>query len=92
MRAALDELGIAYSYVDIHLDANARLRVRRINHGCESVPTLVFPDGSTLTEPSVPELQQRLACSLASARSFPSGKPHLLQPRTFAGHPRKDSL
>jgi mycoredoxin len=92
VRAALDELGVAYSYVDIHLVAYARLRVREINHGCESVPTLVFPDGSTLTEPSVPGLQQRLALLTASAGRCPSGKPHLIQPRTFAGHQCKDSL
>jgi hypothetical protein len=88
----LDQAHIEYDYVNIYADPMAAQRLREINRGCESVPTLVFPDGSTLTEPSVPELQQRLACSLASARRFPSGKPHLLQPRTFAGHPRKDSL
>ena len=31
-----------------------------INHGNASVPTLVFPDGSTLTEPSDQALRQKL--------------------------------
>ncbi len=49
-----------YEYINIHRDEAARARVRAINHGNESVPTLVFPDGSTLTEPSSGQLQARL--------------------------------
>ena len=41
-----------YDYVDIREDEAGRLRVKEINDGNESVPTLVFGDGSTLTEPS----------------------------------------
>lgn len=52
VRAALNQSGAAYEYVDISRDVTARERVRMINAGYESVPTLVFPDGSTLTEPS----------------------------------------
>jgi hypothetical protein len=74
VRAALDELGGAYSYVDIHQDAYARLRVREINHGYESLPTPVLPDGSTLTEPSVPGLQQRLALLTCKRRPLSKRK------------------
>jgi len=56
----LDQAGIEYEYVDIRQDAYARERVQSINHGYESVPTLVFPDGSTLTEPSSRELRAKL--------------------------------
>lgn len=56
----LDRSGAAYEYVDIHADVEAREHVRTINQGYESVPTLVFPDGGTLTEPSGRELRQRL--------------------------------
>jgi len=56
VRAALNQSGAAYEYVDISRDIAARERVRAINAGNESVPTLVFPDGSTLTEPSSREL------------------------------------
>ena len=48
----LESSGAAYEYIDILQDDDARARVRAINHGYESVPTVVFPDGSTLTEPS----------------------------------------
>jgi mycoredoxin len=49
-----------YEYINIHQDPDARERVRVINRGNESVPTLVFPDGSTLTEPSVGQLKAKL--------------------------------
>jgi mycoredoxin len=60
VRSALDQAGIAYEYINIRQDEAGRARVREINAGCESVPTLVFPDGSTLTEPSPHALQQKL--------------------------------
>ncbi len=49
-----------YAYIDIRRDAQARDRVREINNGYESVPTLVFPDGSTLTEPPAGQLRRKL--------------------------------
>ncbi|MFN2148720.1 MAG: glutaredoxin domain-containing protein [Anaerolineales bacterium] len=60
MRSALDRVGVRYAYVDIRQDEAGRARVREINAGCESVPTLVFPDGSTLTEPSPHALNLKL--------------------------------
>lgn len=49
-----------FAYVDISKDDEAREIVRTINNGNESVPTLVFPDKTTLTEPSRTELQAKL--------------------------------
>jgi hypothetical protein len=51
---------VVYDYVDIRKDNIGRLRVKEINAGYESVPTLVFADGSTLTEPSREMLRGRL--------------------------------
>ena len=59
-RALLNQSGAAYEYVNIRQDDEARQRVRTINDGYESVPTLVFPDGSTLTEPSAWALRRKL--------------------------------
>ena len=59
--SVLDRAQAPYQYVDISKDAEARQRVREINDGFESVPTLEFPDGSTLTEPSLRELETKLA-------------------------------
>ncbi len=60
VRGMLQRAGADFQYVDISRDGEARARVREINNGNESVPTLVFPDGTTLTEPSGAQLQARL--------------------------------
>jgi len=60
-RGILKRAGAAFEYVDIFKDDNGRAAVRRINNGYESVPTLVFPDGSALTEPSGGQLKAKLA-------------------------------
>lgn len=56
----LKQAKVPYNYIDIREDESARERVKQINNGYESVPTLIFPDGSTLTEPGTGELAQRL--------------------------------
>ncbi len=52
VKSTLDRGAVPYDYVDIHKNEAGRLRVMEINAGNQSVPTLVFEDGSTLTEPS----------------------------------------
>ena len=61
MRNILQQAGADFTYINIHRDEAARQQVRAINGGNESVPTLGFPDGATLTEPSVGQLRQQLA-------------------------------
>ena len=60
IKGLLTQSKVKFEYIDIHQDNIAAARVREINNGNESVPTLVFPDGSTLTEPSVGELKSKL--------------------------------
>jgi len=60
VKSTLERSAIPYDYVDIHQDEAGRLRVQEINAGNESVPTLVFEDGSTLTEPSTKVLLDHL--------------------------------
>ena len=60
VRTFLKNAEIKYTYIDIYQDDEARERVRSINGGNESVPTIVFSDGSTLTEPSSAELRKQL--------------------------------
>jgi mycoredoxin len=60
VKGLLTQSKVKFEYIDIHQDGVAAARVRAINNGNESVPTLVFPDGSTLTEPAVGELQSKL--------------------------------
>ena len=57
----LDQHQASYHYVDIEVDDGARSYVEQVNRGCQSVPTIVFPDGSVLVEPSSSMLAQKLA-------------------------------
>lgn len=58
--AMLKRVKADYEYINIHQDDAARLQVQAINGGYESVPTLVFPGGATLTEPSAGDLAAEL--------------------------------
>jgi mycoredoxin len=80
-RRELDRNQIEYAYIDIREDQAAAERVRKINNGYESVPTLVFPDGSTLTEPSTAELLDRLETmgKQVEASVFSSTLSHLIE-------------
>ncbi len=60
VRGLLTQAKVPYTYIDISRDAAAAARVRDINNGNESVPTLVFPDGSSLTEPTAGQLKNKL--------------------------------
>lgn len=51
---------IAAEIISIDGDREAREKVMSLNGGNASVPTLVFPDGTQLTEPSSKELRAKL--------------------------------
>ena len=56
----LDSHNIPYEWINIQEDAAARQYVQEINGGYRSVPTILFPDGSVLVEPSNRELEAKL--------------------------------
>ena len=56
----LDENKVGYNYVDVEADASASDKVIEINGGMRSIPVIVFPDGSHLTEPSDNDLKAKL--------------------------------
>ncbi len=60
VRGMLQRAQVAFDYVNIAEDPESRGKVMAISNGNASVPTLVFPDGSTLTEPSTAVLRQKL--------------------------------
>lgn len=60
VRGMLERAQAPFAYVNIAEDPESRGKVMAINNGNASVPTLVFPDGSTLTEPSTAVLRQKL--------------------------------
>jgi mycoredoxin len=51
-----DAHGISYDAINIEKDEQATAYVMQVNGGMRSVPTIVFPDGSVLVEPSAREL------------------------------------
>ena len=58
-KAFFDANGIPYLHIGIEEDEEATRFVRDINHGYHSVPTIVFPDGVVLVEPSWEELRSK---------------------------------
>ncbi len=57
----LDRAGVAYEVVDIEKVPGAAAIVEKVNRGNQTVPTLVYSDGSAQTNPSVAEVQAKLA-------------------------------
>ena len=57
----LDREGVTYAAVDIEADPAAADYVMSVNGGNQTVPTVVFPDGTSATNPSVAEVRLRLA-------------------------------
>ncbi|MBI4288225.1 MAG: mycoredoxin [Chloroflexi bacterium] len=56
----LDARSIPFEWHDIDQDEEARAYVEGVNNGNRSIPTIVFPDGSILVEPSNAELGRKL--------------------------------
>ena len=61
LKDQMDREGIDFVEVDIELDEAAADLVMQVNGGNQTVPTLVFPDGSALTNPSVAQVRERLS-------------------------------
>jgi glutaredoxin-like protein len=60
VKAFLDRHQVPYRWIDIDQTPGAGDVVMTLNRGFRSVPTLVFADGSTLTEPTTRELADKL--------------------------------
>jgi mycoredoxin len=63
-RLLLDRFGIPYQWIDIDEDDQAGKLVESLNRGYRSVPTIVWPDGSKLTEPTDEKLAKKLGVNL----------------------------
>ena len=61
LKSQLDREGIEFSLVDIEQQPDAAFTVEQANGGNQTVPTLLFADGSTLTNPSVVQVKDKLA-------------------------------
>ena len=65
LRSQFDREGIAYEVVDIERQPDAARIVESANNGNQTVPTLVFPDGTALTNPSVAQVKDKIAALVA---------------------------
>ena len=59
-RNYLDSQSVAYEYINVDGDDDAQNYVKQVNDNRLIIPTIVFPDGSVLVEPSNAELARKL--------------------------------
>jgi mycoredoxin len=61
LKGQLDREGISFEIVDIEQNPHAAVIVEQANGGNQTVPTLVFADGSAQTNPSLAQVKSKLA-------------------------------
>jgi len=61
LKDGLTRAGISFDEVNIERRPDAADLVMAVNGGNQTVPTLVFPDGTALTNPSLRGVQEKLA-------------------------------
>ena len=60
LKLMLDKTGIGYTIVDIEDTPGTEELVKSINGGNAVVPTVIYPDDSTATNPSLKDVQAAL--------------------------------
>ncbi len=60
LKRQLDREDVAYREVDIERDPSSEALVKSINNGNAIVPTLIFEDGTNLTNPSLKDVLRKL--------------------------------
>ena len=60
LKGQLDREGITYDIVDIEPHPQAAEIVMQANGGNQTVPTLVYPDGTAQTNPSLAQVKKQL--------------------------------
>jgi mycoredoxin len=58
-KAFLERHGIPFREIDIEQDPEAMAAMKRLNGGKNIIPTLVFPDGTVMTNPKIEALAAR---------------------------------
>jgi mycoredoxin len=61
LKAQMDRAGIAFREVDIEHDAEALAFVENVNGGNQTVPTVLLPDGTALTNPTIDQIVDGIA-------------------------------
>lgn len=63
LKGQLERAGIDFNEVDIEQDPAAADYVLRVNGGNQTVPTVLLPNGTALTNPSLREVQEQLTAA-----------------------------
>jgi mycoredoxin len=61
LKGQLKRAGIEFAEVDIEQVPEAAKIVEQVNNGNQTVPTLVFPDGTAMTNPSLAQVVDKIA-------------------------------
>ena len=61
LKKLLDEKAITYTEIDVEADAEAAAFVESVNNGNRVVPTALFSDGTTATNPPASQVRDKLA-------------------------------
>jgi len=61
LKAQLGREGITFEEINIEADPSAAAFVEQVNGGNQTVPTVLFEDGTALTNPSLAEVKAHLA-------------------------------
>lgn len=69
-KAFFGEQRIHYEYIDLEQQPDKVADVERINNGMRSIPTIIFPDGSVLIEPSNETLAAKMGLNLEASQDF----------------------
>jgi mycoredoxin len=61
LKRMMQDDGIVFAEVDIEKVPGTAEIVERVNNGNQTVPTLVFSDGTAMTNPSLAKVKEKLA-------------------------------
>jgi mycoredoxin len=66
LKSGLQREGIEFTEVDIEQDPDAAKFVMGVNGGNQTVPTVVYPDGTAVTNPTLAEVLDKVALTRPS--------------------------
>lgn len=59
LKGQMDREGITYTEINIEHDPESADFVEKVNGGNQLVPTVLFPDGSALPNPSIAQVREK---------------------------------